>query len=74
MKDLQCRKEEEGSSRNMCKGPMDKPKGGRIVGGRWAWVGWSKVVAGKWKRLYLKTIKKKERLYRQKGRETGELY
>ena len=27
------RKEGEGSSRNMYKGPMDKPKGGRIEGG-----------------------------------------
>ena len=29
----------EGPSRNMCKGHMDKAKGGRFMGGRWAWVG-----------------------------------
>ena len=30
-----------------------KPKGGRIEGGRWGWVGWGKVVVGKWRQLYL---------------------
>ena len=29
----------EGSSRNMYKGPTDKDKVGRIMGGRWGWVG-----------------------------------
>ena len=29
----------EGSSRNMFKGPMDKPKGARIKGGQWGLVG-----------------------------------
>ena len=31
--------EGEGSSRNMCKGHMDKAKGGRFEGGRQGWVG-----------------------------------
>ena len=30
---------EEGSSRNMYKGHMDRAKAGRINGGRWGWVG-----------------------------------
>ena len=47
------KKEGEGSSRNMCKGPMDKAKGGRIEGGRRGWVGQGKVVARKWRQLYL---------------------
>ena len=51
-------KEVEGSSRNMYKGPLDKPKGNRIEGGRWEsgaraeWWWW-----GGWRQLYLNTIK-----------------
>ena len=30
---------EEGPSRNMYKGHMDKAKRGRFLGGRWGWVG-----------------------------------
>ena len=37
---------------NMYKGPMDKANQGRIKGGRWGWVGWGKVVVGKWRQLY----------------------
>ena len=33
---------------------------GRIEGGRWEWVGWRKVVAGKWRQLCLNNNKKKE--------------
>ena len=29
-----------------------KPKGGRIEGGRWGWVGWEGVVGRKWRQLY----------------------
>ena len=29
---------------NMYKGPMDKPKGSRIKGERWEWIGWKDVV------------------------------
>ena len=36
--------------RNMYKGHMDKTKGGRIEGGRWGWLGWGRVVRGKWRR------------------------
>ena len=32
---------------NMYKGPMDKPKAGRIEGGKWRWVGQETVVMGK---------------------------
>ena len=57
------RKEEEGSSQETCiKDPWTKPKGGRIEGGRWGWVGWEKVVAGKWRQLYLNNNKKKKKL------------
>ena len=31
----------------------------RVEGGRWQWVGWEKVVVGKWKQLYLNNNKKK---------------
>ena len=33
------RKEGEGLSRNMYKGPMDKVKGGRVAGGSWGSLG-----------------------------------
>ena len=46
-------KERKRSSRNVCKWSMDKAKGGRNEGGRWAWVGRGKVVAAKWRQLYL---------------------
>ena len=35
------------------KDPWTKPKRGRIESGRWGWVGWGKVVVGKWRQLYL---------------------
>ena len=35
-----------------------KPKGGRIEGGRWGWVGQQGVVGGKWRQLYLNNNKK----------------
>ena len=41
------------------KDPWTKPKRGRIEGGRWAWVGWGKVVAGNRRKLYLNNNKKK---------------
>ena len=34
-----------------------KPKGGRIQGGRWEWVGWGRVVEGKWRQLCLNNNK-----------------
>ena len=30
-----------------------KPKGGRIEGGRWGWLGWREVVGGKSRQFYL---------------------
>ena len=48
----------EGLSRNMYKGPMDKPKGGRIKGERWRWVEPGGVEGRKWRQLYLKNNKK----------------
>ena len=42
----------------MYKGPKDKAKVGRIKGERWEWVGWQKVVVGKWRQLYLNNNKK----------------
>ena len=38
-----------------------KPKGDRIESGSWGWVGWGKVVGGKWQQLYLNNNKKRER-------------
>ena len=40
------------------KDPWTKPKGGKIEGGRWGWVGWGQVVTGKWRQLYLNNNKK----------------
>ena len=40
------------------KGPWTKPKGRRIEGGRWGWVLRGKVMAGKWRQLYLNNNKK----------------
>ena len=37
--------------------PWTKPKGDRIEGGRWGWVGRGKVVVGKWRQLYLNNNK-----------------
>ena len=34
-----------------------KPKGGRIRGGRWGWLGLGEVVRGKWRQLYLNNNK-----------------
>ena len=55
----------------MYKGPMDKPKGGRIEGGRWGWAGRGKAVAGKWRQLYLNNTKK--RLKKKKRKNMGPL-
>ena len=38
---------------------MDKAKRGCIESGGWEWVGWGKVVAGKWRQLYLNNNFKK---------------
>ena len=43
---------EKGSPGTCIKDPWTKPWG-RIKGGRWGWVGQRKVVAGKWRQLYL---------------------
>ena len=40
---------------------MDGAKGGGIEGGRWAWVGWGKMVVGKWRQLYSNINKKKKK-------------
>ena len=38
-----------------------KPKGGRIEGVRWGWLGWGGLVGGRWRQLYLNNNKKKRR-------------
>ena len=38
---------------------MDKAKGDRIEGERQGWVGWGRLVGGKWRQLYLNNNKKK---------------
>ena len=43
------------------KDPRTKPKGGGIDGRRWEWVGPGTVVGGKWKQLYLNTMKKEKK-------------
>ena len=41
------------------KNPWTKPKGGKTEGGKWGWVGGGgKVVAGKWRPLYMNNNKK----------------
>ena len=42
------------------KDPWTKPKGRRIEGGRWEWVGRGKVMAGKWRQLHMNNNLKKE--------------
>ena len=37
--------------------------GGEIEGGRWAWVGWGRVVVGKWRQLHLNINLKKWKMY-----------
>ena len=51
-------KEEEGFSGTSIKDTWTKPKGGRIKGGDWGWLGWREVVGGKWRQLYLNNNKK----------------
>ena len=41
------------------KDPWTEPKGLRIEGRRWGWVGQGRAVAGKWRQLYLNNNKKK---------------
>ena len=56
----------------MCiKDTWAKPKGGRTEGGRWGWVGQGKVVAGKWRQLYLNNNKKKSAQGKYKEMESG---
>ena len=50
---------EEGPSRNVYKGPMDKAKGGRFEHRRQGWVGQGHVVGGKLRQLYLDNSKKR---------------
>ena len=51
----------KGSQGTCIKEPWTKPKGGRIEGGRWRWVGWGEAVVGKWRQLYLNDNKKRKR-------------
>ena len=46
-------KKAKGHQGTCIKHPWTKPKRGRIEVGRWGWVGLGRVVAGKWRRLYL---------------------
>ena len=48
--------------------PWREPMWGGIEGGRWSWVGWVKVVVGKWRQLYLNNnkinkFKKKKKIF-----------
>ena len=52
-------KKGKGHQETCIKDPWTKPKGGRIEGGRWGWLGWRGVVWGKWRQLYLNINKKK---------------
>ena len=54
-------KKGKGHQGTCIKGPWAKPKQGKIKGVRWGWVGWVKVVAGKWRQLYLNNIKKRKK-------------
>ena len=51
------RKKEKSHQRTVIKDPWAKPKVGRIEGGRWGWLQWGEVVAGKWRQLYLNNNK-----------------
>ena len=53
----------EGSPRNMYKGPTDKAKGSSIEGGRSEWVEGGKVVAVKWRQLYLNNNNNRKKKY-----------
>ena len=57
-----------GIFRNMDEGHMDDTRTGGIKGGKWEWLGWLGVVAGKWRKLYLSNNKKNVK--KQIGRQT----
>ena len=65
------------SQRTCIKNTWIKPKGGRIKGGRWGWLGWGGMVGGKWRQLCLnnnRTIKKKKKKKNYKSLLLGHLY
>ena len=47
------RKKGKGLSGMCIKDTETKPRGDRIEGGKWGWLGWGAVVEGKWRQLYL---------------------
>ena len=49
----------KGFSGTCIKDPWTKPKGGRIEGGSWGWLGSGGVVGRKWRQLYLNNKFKK---------------
>ena len=49
----------EGFSGTSMRDTWTKPKRGGIKGGRWEWLGWKRVVGGKWRQAYLNNNKKK---------------
>ena len=51
-------KKGKGHQGTCIKDPWTKPKGRRIEGRRWGWVGQGVVVEGKWRQLYLNNNKK----------------
>ena len=58
-------KKGKGHQGTCIKDPWTEPMVGRIEGGRWRWEGQWRMVAGKWRQLYLnnnKIIKKKENI------------
>ena len=54
-------KEGKGHQRTYIKDPQTKPRRGSIEGRRWGWMGWGKVVVGKWRQLYLNNNKNKNK-------------
>ena len=54
-------KKGKGHQGTCMKDPWTKPKGGRIEGRRWGWVGQGDVVVEKWRQVYLNNKKIKNK-------------
>ena len=54
-------KKGEDLSGTRIKDAWTKPNGGRMEGGRWGWLGLGGSGRGKWRQLYLKNNKKKQK-------------
>ena len=54
----------------MCiKDTWTEPKGSRIEGGGWRWLGLGSVRAGKWRQLYLSNNKKRKKTTKEQTKE-----